>query len=480
MEAKSTHIAMVPSPGMGHLIPLLEFSKELVLKHGFSVTFIITATNSVQSETLKSAFQLLPQGINHVLLAPVSFDDLSPDTRIQTKLSLSITRSLPFIRDTIRSIIAANGGLAALITDHFGTDAFDVAKEFKVPPYLFFTSSALQLSFLFDLPKLDQDFPGEYRELPQPVTIPGCNVTVRPSDLPEPVQDRKNDAYRWFLHNAKRFVLAEGIIVNSFVDLQPGVIKALQEKGSTGKPPVYPVGPLIRTNDSIIGTVGPKSDCLKWLDDQPRGSVLFVSFGSGGTLSKAQFNELALGLEMSEQRFIWVAKTPDDDSASGSYFGIRGKQKGGVFDYLPDGFLGRIAGRGFLVGQSWAPQVEILRHGSTAGFLTHCGWNSVLEGVVNGVPLIAWPLFAEQKLNAVMLSEDLKVGLRPPEGDENGLVRRKEIAKMVKCIMQDGKEEGMKIRERMKRLKEAACKAMSEEGSSMEILSDLVSRWKKN
>ncbi|TXG63000.1 hypothetical protein EZV62_009994 [Acer yangbiense] len=470
-QIQKPQIVIVPSPGMGHLIPLVEFANKLVLRHEFSlsVTFIISTTGSVLSKAQKSALEILPQGITYTFLPPVSFEDLPKDTRIQTKLSLTITRSLPSIRDSIKSLFASSRVLA-LVTDHFGTDAFDVAKELNIPPYLFFTSSALQLSFLFDLPKLDQRFVCEYRDMPEPVNIPGFSVPVHSSDLPEPIQDRKNDAYKWFLHNAKRFVLADGIIANSFVDLSSGVVEALQEKG-TGKPPVYPIGPITRTSSSS-GADGSESDCLKWLDNHPCGSVLFVSFGSGGTLSYDQFNELALGLEMSEQRFLWVVKSPDDKSASGSYFSIQSNRD--PFDFLPKGFVDRTKSRGLVV-PSWAPQVEILRHGSTGGFLTHCGWNSILESVVHGVPLIAWPLFAEQKLNAVMLTEDLKVALRP-KAKEDGLVRREEIAKVLKCLFEG--EEGVEIRERMKRLKEAAAMAVSEEGSSTHSLSELVLKWK--
>ncbi|KAJ0054181.1 hypothetical protein Pint_00557 [Pistacia integerrima] len=297
------HIAVVPSPGMGHLIPLVEFAKQLVLHHEFALTFIVTSTGSELLKAQKSALDNLPPSINLIFLPPVSFEDLSKDTSIQAKLTLTITRSLSLISEVIRSLVSTSR-LVALVTDHFGTDAFDVAVEFNVPPYLFFTSSPLQLAFLlFNLPTMDLNVSCEYRDMPtQVLDIPGFGVLVHVSDLPDPVQNRKSDAYKWFLHNTKRFVLAEGILINSFVDFGVRLIDALQEEG-TGKPPVYPIGPLIRSSSSNE-TNG--SDCLKWLDNQPSNSVLFVSFGSGGTLSYDQLNEFALGLEMSEQKFLWV------------------------------------------------------------------------------------------------------------------------------------------------------------------------------
>ncbi|GAV72129.1 UDPGT domain-containing protein [Cephalotus follicularis] len=374
--------------------------------------------------------------------------------------------SLSSLRDLLKSMIASTR-LVALVVDFFGTDAFDVANGVNLPSYLFFPSPAMILSFCFYLPKLDEMVSCQYRDLREPIQIPGC-VAIPGKDLVEAVEDRKSDTYKWFLQICKMYSLAKGIVVNSFMDLEPGAIKALQEE--PGCPPIYPVGPFVRTGSS--DTVGDGSHCIIWLDDQLRGSVLFVSFGSGGTVSRYQLIELALGLEKSGQRFLWVVKSPDDESAKAVFFGVSSLND--LLNYLPDGFLERTKGRGLVV-PSWAPQAQILSHDSTGGFLTHCGWNSTLESIVNGVPLIAWPLFAEQKMNAVMLTEDIKVALSP-KFDENGLVVREEIAKVVNILMEG--EEGKQIGIRMQHLKEAAVKALKQEGSSAKALSELALNWK--
>ncbi|KAJ0112490.1 hypothetical protein Patl1_00576 [Pistacia atlantica] len=460
MEAKP-HIAVVPSPGMGHLLPVIELAKQLVLRHNFCFTIIISTTGP-PSKTLIASLENLPNSINHVFLPPVCFDDLSSDASIQAKISLNVTRSLSFIRDALKSLLSTTR-LVALVVDLFSTDAIDVANEFNISPYVFYTSAHFTLSLVLSAPKLDEMVTGEFRDMSEPVKIPGCSVPVHARDLPQPFQDRTSDAYKWILHHAKRLLSVEGILVNSFMDLGAEVFKAFQEPG---KPPVYPVGPLIRSSSSSGST--DESDCLKWLNHQPTGSVLFVSFGSGGTLSHDQLNELALGLEMSEQRFLWVVRSPDNSSSSGSYFSAQSNAE--PFGFLPKGFLERTKAQGLVV-PSWAPQIEVLSHGSTAGFLSHCGWNSTLESVVHGVPFITWPLFAEQTLNALMLCEDLKVGLRP-KANENGLVGREEIAKVVKHLLQG--EEGLRMRHRMNILKDAAAKALTEEGSSTKSLSEWV------
>ncbi|CBI40487.3 unnamed protein product, partial [Vitis vinifera] len=309
MAEKPPHIAIVPTPGMGHLIPLIELAKRLVTHHGFTVTFIIANENSFLKAP-KAVLQSLPPSIDSIFLPPVSFDDLPADTKIETMISLTVLRSLSHLRSSLELLVSKTR-VVALVVDLFGTDAFDVAAEFGVAPYIFFTSTAMALSLFLFLPKLDEMVACEFRDMNEPVAIPGC-VQVHGSELLDPVQDRRSDAYKCVLNHTKRYRLAEGIMVNSFMELEPGPLKALQTL-EPGKPPVYPVGPLTRREPEVGSG---ENECLKWLDDQPLGSVLFVAFGSGGTLPSEQLNELALGLEMSEQRFLWVVRSPSRVAAS--------------------------------------------------------------------------------------------------------------------------------------------------------------------
>ncbi|XP_015889373.3 hydroquinone glucosyltransferase [Ziziphus jujuba] len=464
-KSQPSRVVIFPTPGMGHLIPLVEFAKRLVQYHNLTVTFIIP-TDGSPPKAQKSVLDVLPASIDYVFLPSVNFDDVPQGARIETLISLTIVRSLSFLRQELKSLLSRANKLVSLVVDLFGTDAIDVAKEFNLSPYIFYPSTAMALSLFLHLPKLDQSVSCEYRDLPEPVRIPGA-VPIPGKELLDPVQDRQNDAYKWVLHHTKRYGLAEGIIVNSFKELEPGPISFLQEK-EPGRPPVYPVGPLVNMEAS---SKADGSGCMKWLEDQPHGSVLFVSFGSGGTLSSEQINELALGLEASEQRFLWVVRRPNDKVANATYFSVHSSDDS--FDFLPNGFLERTKGRGLVV-PSWAPQAQILSHGSTGGFLTHCGWNSTLESVVNGVPLVAWPLYAEQKMNAFMLTQDIGVALRP-KPKESGIVCKEEIAKVVKALMEG--EEGKRIRNQMKDLKDAAARVLSENGSSTKALSEVVAKW---
>ncbi|KAM7508817.1 hypothetical protein LguiA_019270 [Lonicera macranthoides] len=350
---QTPHVAILPSPGLGHLIPFSELASRLVSRHNFLVTLIIPTTTSSPHKAQKPILEALSKGVNYIFLRPVSFEDLPTDAKSETKIILTMTRSLSSIRATIKSL-GEKTRLVSLIVDPFGMDAFDIAKEFNVPPYLFFSSNAMNLSFGFYFPKLDGMVVGEFRDLVDPVLIPGC-VPVHGRDLLDPVQDRSNVAYKLFSQLLKRFNLVEGILLNSFMELEEGAIKALQVE-ELGRPPVYPIGPLVKT-----GSGEERSEFVEWLDNQPRGFVLFISFGSGGTLSSNQMNELAFGLEMSGQRFIWVVKRPNSKISNATYFSDESENNS--LEFLPKGFLDRTKGIGLVV-PDWAPQAEILANSS--------------------------------------------------------------------------------------------------------------------
>ena len=176
--------------------------------------------------------------------------------------------------------------------------------------------------------------------------------------------------------------------------------------------------------------------------------------------------EIAVGLENSDQRFLWVVRNPPPD-----------KDKDPNLDeLLPKGFLERTKRKGFVVKQ-WAPQVAVLSHDSVGGFVTHCGWNSVLEAVWCGVPMVGWPLYAEQRLNRVVLVEEIKLALGLNDS-EDGFVSATELEKRVRELMDS--EVGTEVRERVSSLRDEAVAAVKEGGSSHVALAKLAELWKQN
>ncbi|KAJ1702321.1 hypothetical protein LUZ63_002100 [Rhynchospora breviuscula] len=239
-----------------------------------------------------------------------------------------------------------------------------------------------------------------------------------------------------------------GVIEGDFLDL------FMQQPDLMGKK-LFAIGPLNPT--VITETTGPRHRCLDWLDKQPPGSVLYISFGSNSSISDEQIEQLAIGLLNSDQRFVWVLREADRGDLIAE--GEKDWQ-----NKLPPGFIEKIEGKGIIIGD-WAPQLEILAHQATAAFMSHCGWNSCIESISMGVPMLAWPMHSDQPWNAVLISSYLKVGVIVRDwSPRKEVLLAVEIEKAVKEVMVHDK--GEEIKRRARELKEAVRRAVGDGGSS--------------
>ena len=284
--------------------------------------------------------------------------------------------------------------------------------------------------------------------------------------------DREDKAYEFFLDMSVHLPRSAGIIINTFEALEPRAVKAISDglcvvDGLT--PPIFCIGPLIAADGRSYG--GGVPECLTWLDSQPKRSVLFLCFGSLGLFSEEQLKEIAIGLERSGKRFMWVVRSPPSGDPSRRFLPPADPDLNSL---LPDGFLDRTRARGFVV-KTWAPQVAVLNHDSVGWFVTHCGWNSVLEAVCAGVPMVVWPLYAEQRFNRVVMVEEMKLALSMEESEE-GFVTATEVEKRVRELMESEKGNGLRLR--VMAMKEAAEAGMSDGGSSRTALTELVKSWR--
>ncbi|KAH7658192.1 UDP-glucuronosyl/UDP-glucosyltransferase protein [Dioscorea alata] len=467
----AAQVAILSGPGIGHLFPCSVLARLLVRHHNLAVT-LITQSLWPPSHTELSLISSIREEINVISIPPPPPDSMSQNKNVIFLLFFLSTHNGPHLRTILNSLSTANTNtppLKALLVDMFYDEAtLDIAQELGVRHYMFFTSGCILLSFALHLPKLDETYDGEYTDMLDPIRLPGYSQSFYGKDFPQPVVERKNEVYTSYLSLSKLYYKTHGILVNSTEELEPELIKFMKEDERI--PPVIPIGPLIRSCSRDRGGDASDDQCLRWLEEQPNESVLYVSFGSGGTLTGEQMKELAWGLELSKQRFLWVVKRPNNE-ADASYFG--GEINMSSFNFLPTGFLDRTKGLGLVVF-AWAPQLHVLGHAAIGGFLTHCGWNSILESIGNGVPMIAWPLFAEQKMNAVMLEEDVKVAVRA-KVDDTGLVRKEEIVRLIKCLMEE--EQGRKMRDRVNLIGLKAAHAVEEGGSSFRSMKAVVSEW---
>ncbi|XP_018500731.2 UDP-glycosyltransferase 72E1-like [Pyrus x bretschneideri] len=460
------HVAVLASPGMGHVTPLLELAKRLVVDHGFHVTFLSITTDAPPAQLQLLSNPSLPSDLHVVSLPSVDVSQQANDVSVRIVLVVQETlKSLPFVLKNLQPPIKS------LVFDPFCTIAHDVAADLSIPTYLFLTSSALFLALTMYFPTINAEVNGDHSKIAEEVLVPGCKPLLLDDLIPGVLMPE-------LLLMSNRLPIVNGVLVNTWEELEPVTLHSIRESPfflGLPAPPVYPIGPLTKEGELVTSALE-SSKLMTWLDQQPAGSVVYVSFGSGGTLSGKQMSELALGLELSQKRFVWVARPPSEASVSGNFF----KASFDADDpasYLPKGFLDRTRGRG-LVTSSWAPQVAVLSHQSVAGFVTHCGWNSVLESILHGVVMIAWPLYAEQRMNARFLV-DAGVAVWPEAEEDNGkrVVGRCEVERVVRTILD---EEGEGLRRRVRELQGTAAKALKVGGPSNGSLHRLAKEWRES
>jgi hydroquinone glucosyltransferase len=469
MEARKPHLVMFPSvAGMGHFIPLSELAKLLASRHGFAITFMtakfmVTSAQTAYTESLASS----GLGIRFIELPEVEMDSEDVSGHPLVSIFNFLEKSKGSVEHVLRTLLSDSlNPISAFITDLFCTAMIEVCTSLKIPSYVLYITSASNLSVMLYHPTMDAEMKESLKDLDGSVKVPGF-PSLPALDFPDPMQDKSDPLYHLFLRNSYRMFKADGILINTFQDLESRIIQALVNGellpsiDGINMPSIYPVGPLIAPPKSVVED---PSGSLEWLDNQPASSVIFVSFGSVNFLSGGQIGELALGLEGSGHRFMWVLRSPPNASNPD------------VSSLLPPGFEQRTKDRGLVV-TSWAPQVAILAHPSTGGFVSHCGWNSVLESIWFGVPIIAWPLQADQKPIGYFLVNDIKmaVGLQKRA---DGIVTKEEMEKAARELMEG--EDGRKRRERANELKESAKTALAEGGSSSQALAAVVALWKAN
>ena len=263
---------------------------------------------------------------------------------------------------------------------------------------------------------------------------------------------------------------SDGEVINSFQELETLYIESFEQ---ITRKKVWTIGPmcLCHRNSNRTAARGNKASmdeaqCLQWLDSRKPGSVIFVSFGSLACTTPQQLVELGLGLETSRKPFIWVIKA--------------GAKLPEVEEWLSDGFEERVKERGMII-RGWAPQVMILWHQAIGGFMTHCGWNSTIEGICAGVPMITWPHFAEQFLNEKLVVDVLKLGVEvgvqgvTQWGSEQQevMVTRDAVETAVNTLMGEG-EATEELRMRAEDCAIKARRAFDEEGSSYNNIKLLI------
>nr|XP_008384820.2 UDP-glycosyltransferase 71K1-like [Malus domestica] len=460
---KKVELVFIPAPGAGHLVPTLQFAKRLIDRND-RISITILAIQSFYPTTLSSYTKSIAASEPRIRFIDVPQPQYRPPQEMYKSrakiFSLYIESHVPSVKKIITNLVSSSANssdsirVAALVVDLFCVSMIDVAKELNIPSYLFLTSNTGYLAFMLNLPILHEK--NQIAEESDPDwSIPGIVHPVPPRVLPVALTDGSCSAY---IKLASRFRETRGIIVNTFVELETHAITLFSNDDRV--PSLYPVGPVIDLDDGQAHSnldQAQRDKIIKWLDDQPQKSVVFLCFGSMGSFGAEQVKEIALGLEQSGQRFLWSLRMPSPKGTVPS-------DCSNLEEVLPDGFLERTNGKkGLICG--WAPQVEVLTHSATGGFLSHCGWNSILESLWHGVPIATWPMYAEQQLNAFWMVRELGMALEMRLDYKTGsadVVGADEIERAVVGVMEKDSE----VRKKVEEMGKMARKAVKDGGSS--------------
>nr|KYP41620.1 Cytokinin-O-glucosyltransferase 2 [Cajanus cajan] len=448
-------VLVLPFPAQGHVNPLMTLSEKLV-QHGCKVIFV---NSDINHKRVVSSMVEQQHSIDESKIKLVSIPDgLGPDDDRHDwgKLCDAIRSTMPSALQKLIEDIHLNGDIriSFIIADFGMAWAFEVGTKFGIKGAMFFPMSATMFALFYNTPKLiDEGI----------INSDGLILTNKKTIRLSPNMSEMDIGTFFWLHlgdplNTKGvFVflghclrtlnLAEWWLCNTISELEPGVLNIV--------PKLLPIGPLLRSNDNTNATTRSMGQfweedlsCMNWLDQQPHGSVTYVAFGSITLFNQNQFDELALGLDLTNRPFLWIVRHDNKLTYPSEFQGHEGKLA------------------------EWAPQQKVLNHPAIACFVTHCGWNSTMEGLSNGVPLLCWPYIADQIYNKIHICDELKLGVGL-NSDENGLVSRWEIKKKLDQLLSDEN-----MRARSIKLKEKLMDNQIDSGQSLKNLNKLV-KWLK-
>lgn len=467
-KSQQLHIILIPFLAQSHIIPILDFAK-ILSQRDLIITIVTTPLNSSSIQSVID--QATISSHVKIYLATVPFPSLqvglpqgceNMDTLPSPDMFPQLFDGCEMLQEPVQKILSEfQPRPSAIISSNSLPWTGKVAFNLGIPRYVFQTIScfSLLLSHNVGLMNVGQTVTSdtesfEVQNMPDKIVItksqmPRIGIQKGGVDIRKVIQQ---------MTEAER--LTRGMVVNSFEDMELKYVEAFKNMGKK----IWCIGPVSLCNQDLSDKLergGKKGSidenvCLKWLDTMAPRSVIYACFGSIGRIPSAQIIETGLGLEASNRPFIWIIRIKDVSNQ--------------VEKWLEDEkFEDRVKGRGLVV-RGWAPQVVILSHPSVGGFITHCGWNSTLEAICAGVPMITWPMFAEQFYNEKLVVNVLKIGVRVGveiamrmelEDENKVFVSRVQLKEVIEHLMDD--------EERIKRatvLSKLALKATNDGGSS--------------
>lgn len=423
MDSKQSkvRVLMLPWLAHGHISPFLELAKRLITRN-FHIYICSTAINLSSIE--KKISPKYSESIDLIELQLPYLPDLPPQYQttngLPPRLMITLKNAYEMTAPRFAEIVT-NLNPDFVIYDFNQPWAAEISSDLNIPAVQFLTGGAGLLVFGLHMMKNSQE------------KFPFPEIYLRDYER-EKLQDVEiNDE-----KDANRFIQAmekshKVLLVKSFREIEG---KYFDYISSLSGKRVIPLGPLVQDDSTDEENEQNGIEILQWLEKQGKSSVVFVSFGSEYFLTGEEITEIAHGLEKSKVGFIWVLRFPHGDNRT-------------IEESSPKGFLERTNERGKVV-KNWAPQAKILKSLSIGGFVSHCGWSSVMESMKFGVPIIAMPMHIDQPLNARIV-EEVGIGLEAIR-DENGKLQSEEIGKIIRKVVVD--ESGENVRKKAKEMRE--------------------------
>ncbi|XP_068336184.1 7-deoxyloganetin glucosyltransferase-like [Pyrus communis] len=469
------HAVCIPIPTQSHIKAMLKFAK-LLHSRGFHITFVNTEFNhkrflkSLGPDSLDGLpdfrFEAVPDGL------PDSNEDTTQDLilladSIRKQYFLAPFRGLLNKLNNDAISTSNNPPVTCIVSDGFMSPfTITAAQEIGVPSVLLYTFAACAFMGFMQFRTLVQKGLAPLKDescltngyLETVIDwIPGMK-DIRLKDLPTLFRTTNPDdiAFNFKMEGTDRAHEASAIVIHTFDALETDVLDAL----SSMLPLVYPIGPLqlhlnqIPEHPLNIGYSlwKEETECLEWLNAKAPDSVMYVNFGSVAVMKPEDLVEIGWGLANSKLPFFWVIR-PDlvvGESAT-----------------LQPEFVAETKERSLIA--SWCPQEQVLNHPSVGGFLTHSGWNSTIESLTAGVPMLCWPYFCDQQMNCHYTCNEWGIGM-----EISNDVKRDEVEKLVKELMEG--EKGKKLKNKVMEWKKLAKEATGPNGSSYKNLDNLVNQ----
>ncbi|KAK4431197.1 putative UDP-glucose flavonoid 3-O-glucosyltransferase 3 [Sesamum alatum] len=452
METKNAELVFIPSPGLGHVVSTVEMAKLLLHRDGR--LFITVLIMKRPTDPSVDNYTQPISSISRLRFINLPTQDHTSSTEVLDFIDNQTTHIREIVSNLIKQPSLPGSQLAGLVFDMFCAKFIQIADEFNLPAYAFFTCGAAGLGLIYHLVWLGFEQNEELAKCKSSdveLSIPCFSNPVPSKVLPH--------VSTVLLSCFKRLTETKGIMVNTFYELESYAIQSLLSDSKN--PKVYPVG--------VFGQSKHRKRA------QTKGRLFSCALGLWGSFEEAQVKEIALALENSRSRFLWSLRK------GGLQFPTKYQDFNEV---LPEGFLERTKRIGKVIG--WAPQVAVLSHPAVGGFVSHCGWNSTLESVWYGVPMATFPQYAEQQLNAFLLVKELGMaeairidykkdfeGDSPPE-----IVGGEEIEAAPRRLMAE--EGGSGVRQKVKEMRNKSRMALLEGGSSYNAQSFFIEDVMKN